>query len=143
VTAPAATDRDILDALAPLLVQAWEHGGWIRDQAPTDDGLSLPADLTRRIRHEMWRARRAGLTHRQIALRARIPGREVIRWVEDPQERAEAYTAELHHLEREKANVRRDRARDARVQFEAGGKKIQLAALFGVSRPTLDEWLTD
>jgi len=153
MTIPATlTDHEILDRLAPLLVAAHEHGGRaVLDLriADRDDPGFLPPELVRAIEHLLWHARRAGLTPRQIARHAHLPGRVVIRWLTDPGERAAAYTAELHHLDREAAEVRHLRAGDVaglRVPAADGGagwSKVDLAALHGVSRPTIDQWLSD
>lgn len=154
MTIPAPlTDHQILDRLAPLLREAHEHGGHIRDQAPADDTLSIPADLTRRVRYVLDQARERGIAHRQIASYSRVPGRWLVGWYRQPTERATAYVGEIHHLERELAALRLDRARDAAAlrnprQYpgrpKVGGMtKVALAETFKVSRPTIDDWLRD
>lgn len=149
MTIPAPlTDHEILDRLAPLLREAHELGGHVRDQAPAWDNLSLPADLTRKTREAMSRARERGITHRQISSYCRVPGRWLLAWYDDPAERAEAYAGEIHHLERELAAVRLDRARyvDVLRNPRLGSEpmtKVALAETFKVSRPTIDDWLDD
>lgn len=145
-------DQDILDDLVPLLVQAYEAGRWYpqrgdhNEQARRPDWYH-PADLERRIATLWAEARAAGLTPRRIASAARIPGREVFRWITDRRELLDAHIAEVHHAERELARVRLDRALLARTLLDPGPgpskppSKVEVAALFGVSRPALDEWL--
>lgn len=160
MTIPAPpTDREILDALKPLLTEAYEHSGDIPDlhAHPADRGWgTLPADLTRTIHRWIDAAHRAGITPRQIASHCRVPGHWVIRWITVPEERAAAYEAEIQHLEREAAMVRRNRARYAR-DLAAGdqdllrspanpqGKPLTKTVLaekvFKTSRVTLDKWI--
>lgn len=154
MTIPAPlTDHDILDRLAPLLREAHEHGGYIRPGAPADDTLSLPAELTRQILTWLGRCRERGITHRRIAAYSRVPGAWLIGWYDQPAERAQAYAAEIHHLERELAALRLgraryvDRLRNPR-QYPGrpatpGMTKVALAETFKVSRPTIDGWLAD
>lgn len=160
MTIPApATDRDVLDALAPLLVQAYEHGGGVlpaRDirghfsDVDDDNRLYLPDQVVRGIRRQMRAARDHGLTVRQIASHARVPAGQVLRWIDDPRERAEAYAAEIHHLERAAAVWRLQRAREVDALYRddpatgrKGMTKVALAELYRVSRPTIDAWLQD
>ena len=156
MTVPAPpTDREILDALKPLLTQAFEHGGDPAELTmhPADRLGTLPADLTRTIRWRIDQARRLGITPRRIASHCRVPGLYVIRWFSNPAELAAAYAAEIHHLEREAAAVRRTRARYVRAlvtqdltsdgDLRAPMTKTAAAATFKVSRPTIDAWLED
>lgn len=87
------------------------------------------------------RALKAGISMRQIAADAHLPGTLVINLIEDPERRAEAFVAELHHLDRSRAQVRAAQRRDARDRFAAGEAKSSLAKSFGVTRVTLDAWL--
>lgn len=142
------TDRDVLDRLAPLLVRAYEHGGWAIPPRDAPDVPTLPPDLVRGIRDLMARARELGLTHRQIASLARVPGEQVMRWIDDPRERAQAHAAEIHHHDRAAAMARLRRAREVDgLHRGSGGRpgmtKVALAELYSVSRPTIDAWLAD
>lgn len=87
------------------------------------------------------RALKAGISMRQIAADAHLPGALVINLIEDPQQRAEAFTAELHHLERALGLVREAQRRDARDRFANGEAKSNLAKSLGITRRTLDAWL--
>lgn len=100
-----------------------------------------------------------GFTPRHLASTARVPGRWLIARLPQLGQRADAYAAEIHHLERELAAVRADRALDVwhqrnplatRVSYDSEPKavhppatKVLLAETFRVSRPTIDVWLED
>jgi DNA-binding transcriptional regulator LsrR (DeoR family) len=110
--------------------------------------IDLRIDADRRRKAQGETARRLvnevlaeGGSHRQIAVAAHLPGLLVIKLITDTQEAADAYAAEIHHLERSLNEVRDARIRDARLRYEAGEKKTDLAASYGVTRPTLDKWL--
>lgn len=98
---------------------------------------------TDRARAAVDAALHAGLTARQISVRLRLPGHLIVALISDPTARGEAWTAEIHHLDRAAALVRRMRGADIDGRVETGEQKKRLAAEFGVSRPTLDEWIED
>lgn len=91
------------------------------------------------------RALKAGITIRQLSIETHLPGLHIIQLIDDPQQRADAFTDEIHHLERSLDAVRQARAKDAQQRFQAGqhekGIKVQLAQSYGVTRVTLDAWL--
>lgn len=109
-------------------------------------GYDDPARIDRQTLALVDAAIRRGITARRLASHARVPGGWVIERLARPQDRAEAYAAELHHLDRAQRQIHLARARDAwRLLHnpDPGRKttKVELAATFGVSRPTLDSWL--
>ncbi len=144
-------DQDILTDLVPLLVQAYEAGRWYPEpgnhnaQAEYPD-WHHPADVERRITRLWAEARAAGLTPRRIASAARLPGRELYRWITDRQELVDAHNAEVHHLKRAWEEGLRNRALLARTLLQPLDpvEKLtqeEVAALFGVSRQTIVDWL--
>jgi hypothetical protein len=88
-------------------------------------------------------ALKAGLTARQLSSRLRLPGHLIVQLISDPAARGEAWTDEIHHLERQASLVRRMRGRDVAGRVAGGEQKLVLAAEYGVSRPTLDDWVRD
>lgn len=85
----------------------------------------------------------AGMDARQLSVRLRMPGHLIAQLISDPTARGEAWTAEIHHLERAATLVRRMRGTDVAQRVANGEQKTALAAEFGVSRPTLDGWIAD
>lgn len=119
--------------------------------AQFDEHVALPLDTHQRAR-EAQAARAhaavdtalaAGTAARELASRLRLPGHLIVQLITDPVRRGEAWTAEIHHLERTAALVHRMRGRDIAARDAAGEQKVALAAEFGVSRPTLDKWIFD
>lgn len=131
------SDQDVLNQAAVALRDAYEDSH-VGDPPRTAAAEALAEVLSR------------GITVRQVASHARLPGRWLISWVRDPAARATAYRAEIHHLERELTAVRRDRARDVyfltrRETPPQPGQlsKTAAAETFDVSRPTIDAWIAD
>lgn len=83
----------------------------------------------------------AGGSIRQISAVSHVPGHLIIDLIEDDQARADAYAAELYHLERAMDIVRKKRIADARLRHKQGESKTALADSFDVTRVTLDKWL--
>lgn len=115
---------------------------------PGEVGWEAHAQKERDARTMVTRALNpdTGIAMRQLAGDTRLSGLLIIRLIDDPQVRADAFAAELYHLERALGDVRRARAHDARDRYRQGqqekGIKVRLAESYGVTRPTLDAWLT-
>lgn len=134
-----------LDAAAKAVVDYYDH------PVETPPHATHPAANRDRSQQREWQWETAvktvrrvlanGGSVRQVAVAAHLPGHLVIAFVEDAQARADAYVAELHHLERQMDAVREMRAKDARARRADGEEKVSLAASFAVTRPTLDKWL--
>jgi hypothetical protein len=89
------------------------------------------------------RSLKAGITMRHLAMDSHLPGLLIIQLIEDAQQRADAFVAEIHHLERSLDAVRQARIKDAQARFHAGEcYKTKLAASLKITRPTLDAWLS-
>lgn len=131
-------------------------------RAALGDYYDLPAQFDEHVQHPMdthQRARvaqadraraavdaalRAGLDARQLSVRLRLPGHLIVQLISDPVARGEAWTAEIHHLERQASLVRRMRGADVAGRVDGNEeKKVALAAEFAVSRPTIDKWIAD
>lgn len=110
---------------------------------PTDTHQRARVAQTDRARAAVDAALAAGADVRQISVRLRVPGHLIVQLISDPAARGEAWTAEIHHLERTAALVRRMRGTDVARRVAGGEQKTALAAEYGVSRPTLDEWIRD
>lgn len=121
----------------PITVRPGADWGEVRD---TERARHRQADSLRTL---INRAVDGGISHRQISSATQWPGRHILGWIDDPAVRRHAYEAELHHLEREMTLVRQARSREAFVRLTRGETKTALAAEFGVTRPTLDKWLSD
>jgi hypothetical protein len=87
----------------------------------------------------------AGVHHRQICTLTGAPGLLVIDLIADADARAEALRDEQHHAERYVELVRLERVRMAQrlcgPLADPRRPKQEVAAMLGVSRPTLDKWL--
>lgn len=97
------TTTAILDQLIPLLVQAYEHPETL---PPVDVRRPAPGSVTGdpvrgKIRLLVRQAIDAGCTPRQIAMHARVPGPQVLQWIDDPDELVAGWRAEIHHLRRQ------------------------------------------
>lgn len=84
----------------------------------------------------------ADLSFRQIAVEAMVDGRLLLPLIDDPTHRRDAYRAQIHHLRREIEMVEQVRARDLYARVVDGEEKKAIAAEYGVSRVTLDAWLS-
>lgn len=145
---PRTTDQEILDVLAPLLRADYEDPQsvsweWKPRTVQTRWGQVTSAELLAEALHR-------GITPRLIAGLARVPGRWLIARIKDSAARAEAYRAEIAHLDREIELLRQDRALDVwrqardRVRREPDAKtKTQIAAEHGVTRATINDWIDD
>jgi hypothetical protein len=87
--------------------------------------------------------RTPGIIAQRIARTLRLSGLTVIGMISDPELRAKALVAELHHADRYKQMVRDAQAGHARSWYGQGGvvEKTVVARSLDVSRPTLDQWL--
>lgn len=140
-------DPHLFDEIREALVAYYDHPTpW---PEPTD-ASDVSAAKTRRRAAQHDRARKLvnqalahGLTMRRIASHTQLPGKLIIPLIDDLQARADAYAAELHHLERAMEEIRAMRATEARQRHRAGEKKTALAASYRVTRVTLDKWLDD
>lgn len=143
-TAQPRTDRDVLNEVASALRDAY-------DNPPPLGTDALALDVRQQKERALLdEARRRGITARQMSSHARVPGLWLIGRLARLADRAAAYDAEIHHLERELAAVRRARALDVWHQrhpslpdLEKPMTKVALAEAFGVSRPTIDAWLEE
>ena len=138
VQARHLTDPDLLDRAAAALRTLYDDY-----QRPPRIGEPVPGEPE--VRQWVAECARRGLSHRQLASHARVPGRWLIHYLPGAEQRADAYRAEIHHLERELAAVRADRAADVAELTDRRGEqphtKTAVAAMHGVSRVTLDEWI--
>lgn len=174
MTVPAPLSAgEILERLTPLLVASYEDD--TPAVLPTEPRGQRARDLldyvgaarltrARQIRGLIAECRRAGITPRLVSSRTRLPGLWVLCWWPYPADRAAAYQAEVHHLDRALNEARRERAAYAaalvadrtigyvpdpdlvRSPTNHDGKpltKVAVAELFSVSRPTLDGWIDD
>lgn len=128
-------------------------------QAPDPTAVDRPSHAERMehdVRAEVQRALRAGHTAAAIASRASLRQLLVARLVDDPQQRAAALVAARHdaqRYEREVAEALRQEARRRWVNVGGTlgdpdgasvprGTKRALADELGVTRVTLDDWLS-
>ena len=149
-------DQDILNDLTPLLVQAYEDGRVGIKPPPRheyDPDVYLPPDLERAVTGRMREALQAGLTAGQIMLHSRVPWKHVLRWIDHAgtfDDRAAAYRAHVHYLDQELGAARRLQGQLALELVDpppgphARPKltKQDAAEKLGISRPTLDKWLS-
>jgi transposase-like protein len=138
-------DQALLNKVRAALVDYYDH------PVVVDAGHYIEQAVQNGRRHEqeqkairlVEQALRQDITVRRIAAHAGIPGTLVTPLVQDPCVRAAAYEAEIHHLERQIAQVRYHRGGDVFARVTAGESKTEVAASYGVSRVTLDKWLAD
>lgn len=144
VQARHLSDSDLLDRAATAIRALYDDY-----RMPARIGEPVPGEPE--VRQWVAECARRGLSHRQLASQARVPGRWLIGYLPTPQARGEAYRAEIHHLERELAAVRLDRARDVadlvrrdRSPYDPPAlTKTAAAEVFRVTRPTIDAWIAD
>lgn len=148
MTTTTAVERTakVLAETVAVLLDYYERPVTAPDGDDPTGSYRKQRDQQSRDAHTMvTRALKAGVSTRRIAAESHLPGLLVINFVDDPQDRADAYAAEVHHLERSLEMVRQARAKDARDRYYEGqaekGIKARLAESYGVSRPTLDAWL--
>lgn len=127
-----------LQTLTSKAIQAIERH-YAKDPEPIRGGARASND----VRYLVGRCLDEGITLQRLADCARVPGHLLLQFVDDAQRKADAYTAEIHRLERTLDTVRRDRAHLAVVRVRDGEQKTAVAASFGVSRPTLDAWIAN
>ncbi len=84
---------------------------------------------------------RAGVSHREIASAAGLPGLLVIDCIDSGDLRGDALRVERHAAERYVRTVREASARWAQSAHGEGQEKQQIAEALGISRPTLNDWL--
>lgn len=87
-------------------------------------------------------ATRFTITHRQIASLAGVSGLLVARLIDNAAARAEALRSERHAAERYVTEVRDAIRGEAVRRIEAGDRKLATAESLGITRPTLDAWLS-
>lgn len=85
-----------------------------------------------------------GVTHRQIAQMAGVSGMAVVELIEDVDERCQAYRRERLAAEQYQRRVMDSMRTYARLLVgRHKRRKTDAAEGLGISRPTLDDWLSD
>jgi hypothetical protein len=123
---------------------------------PDPDGMSR-SEHREKVHGEISvlfdRCARAAITPRLLASWSGISGHLLLQFITNPQRRAEAFNAEIYHLERELRHVKsmKESAAVAEVDSTAGWsreelsrlrmRKVDIAQRWEVSRPTLDAWI--
>lgn len=99
------------------------------------------------------RCAREGITPRLLSADSGIQGLLLMQFIDNPQRRADAYAAEIYHLERELDMVRTARAASAVAEYRDAleltpqerarlrVRKFDIAQRWGVTRVTLDAWI--
>lgn len=143
----AAEVRTLIDRARAALVEYIDHPvpapcgtapAW-QDQAAYGAARHAQEATARRLVNECIRH---GITVARILTTTAIPFSAVIPLVEGDQHRADALAAEAHRLEHASTAVRRLRAADAVRLHSDGMRKVDLACFLGVTRVTLDRWLS-
>lgn len=150
ITASATTA--LIERTVAAIRHAFGEGSTLLPEGSVD-----PWAVSRRSREDVRvlldRCLRAGVTVRLLALKSGVAGHLLVPLIDHPQQRADAYAAEIHNLERALETVRSQRMQAAvaevregeelsRLERNAAGlEKQQVAKRWGVSRPTLDAWI--
>ncbi|HEX3778520.1 MAG TPA: hypothetical protein VHX38_02555 [Pseudonocardiaceae bacterium] len=135
----AEVKREALDALAAFYEQPVE----LRDGEIPRHTMEQHSKLEGIAREKVDAALKEGIPVRQLAHQAHLPGVLVIKLASDPAQRRDAYEAEIENLRRTIRTIESYRGADIKTRWNQGNgeEKTNLAAEFGVTRPTLDAWI--